>query len=62
VQYVGRAADADRVVIDGDPSARDFQAELTREGVPVAVLLVGRPRALPEARRRLMQATTTEVI
>jgi NADPH-dependent 2,4-dienoyl-CoA reductase/sulfur reductase-like enzyme len=62
VQYVGRADDADRVEIDGDPSARDFQAELTRGGVPVAVLLVGRPRALPEARKRLMQATTTEVI
>jgi NADPH-dependent 2,4-dienoyl-CoA reductase/sulfur reductase-like enzyme len=61
VQYVGRAEDADRVEIDGDPADRDFQAELTRAGSPVAFLLVGRPRALPEARRRLMQATTTEV-
>jgi len=59
VQYVGRAEDADRVEIEGDPRARDFQAELTRAGIPVAVLLVGRPRALPEARRRLMQAMTT---
>jgi 3-phenylpropionate/trans-cinnamate dioxygenase ferredoxin reductase component len=62
VQYVGRADDADRVVVDGDLAARDFQAELTRDGVPVAVLLVGRPRALPAARKRLMQATTNEVI
>lgn len=58
VQYVGRAEGADRVEIDGDPRARDFQAELTRAGVPVALLLVGRPRALPDARRRLMQAMT----
>jgi NADPH-dependent 2,4-dienoyl-CoA reductase/sulfur reductase-like enzyme len=63
VQYVGRAEDADRVEIDGDPATRDFQAELKRAGSPVAFLLVGRPRALPDARRRLMQATTeTEVI
>jgi 3-phenylpropionate/trans-cinnamate dioxygenase ferredoxin reductase subunit len=63
IQYVGRAESADRIEIDGDPSTRDFKAELTHQGVPVAVLLVGRPRALPEARRRLMQATTTtEVI
>jgi NADPH-dependent 2,4-dienoyl-CoA reductase/sulfur reductase-like enzyme len=62
VQYVGRAEEADRVEIDGDPAARDFKAELTCAGTPVAVLLVGRPRALPEARRRLPQATTTEVI
>jgi 3-phenylpropionate/trans-cinnamate dioxygenase ferredoxin reductase subunit len=59
IQYVGRAEDADRVAIDGDPATRDFEAELSCDGVPVAVLLVGRPRALPEARRRLLQATTT---
>jgi NADPH-dependent 2,4-dienoyl-CoA reductase/sulfur reductase-like enzyme len=61
VQYVGRADYADRVEIDGDPSARDFQAEMKRAGSPVAFLLVGRPRALPDARKRLMQAAT-EVI
>jgi hypothetical protein len=36
---------------------------MTRAGVTVAVLLVGRPRALPDARRRvhagLQQTTTT---
>jgi 3-phenylpropionate/trans-cinnamate dioxygenase ferredoxin reductase subunit len=53
VQYVGRAADADRIVIDGDPAERDFEALFTKDGVPVAVLLVGRPRALAEARRRV---------
>ena len=53
VQYVGRAADADRVAIDGDPDARDFEALFTRAGVPVAALLVGRPRSLADARRRV---------
>ena len=53
VQYVGHAREADRVVIDGDPDARDFQAEFTRAGATVAVLLAGRPRALPDARRRV---------
>jgi NADPH-dependent 2,4-dienoyl-CoA reductase/sulfur reductase-like enzyme len=59
VQYVGRASEADRIVIDGDPDGRDFQADMTRDGVPVGVLLVGRPRALPDARRRVMQAMAT---
>jgi 3-phenylpropionate/trans-cinnamate dioxygenase ferredoxin reductase subunit len=53
IQYVGHAAEADRVVVDGDPEARDFQVEFTRAGATVAVLLAGRPRALPEARRRV---------
>ena len=53
IQYVGHAGEADRVVIDGDPQARDFQVEFTRAGATVAVMLAGRPRALPEARRRV---------
>jgi 3-phenylpropionate/trans-cinnamate dioxygenase ferredoxin reductase subunit len=53
IQYVGRAAGADRVETDGYPGARDFEALFTKDGVPVAVLLVGRPRALAEARRRV---------
>jgi NADPH-dependent 2,4-dienoyl-CoA reductase/sulfur reductase-like enzyme len=66
VQYVGHGAEADRIVLDGDPDSRDFQAEFTRDGATVAALLVGRPRALPAARRRVhdalqqhTQATTT---
>jgi NADPH-dependent 2,4-dienoyl-CoA reductase/sulfur reductase-like enzyme len=51
VQFVGRADEADRVAVEGDPSARDFQALFTRGDVPVAALLVGRPRALAQARR-----------
>ena len=53
VQYVGHAAEADRVVIEGDRDARDFTAEYTRGGATVAALLVGRPRGLAEARRRV---------
>jgi len=53
IQYVGRAGEADRVEIDGDPAARDFEALFTRGGVPVAALLVGRPRSLADARRRV---------
>jgi NADPH-dependent 2,4-dienoyl-CoA reductase/sulfur reductase-like enzyme len=53
VQYVGRAGDADRIAIDGDLDARDFEALFTRAGVPVAALLVGRPRSLADARRRV---------
>jgi hypothetical protein len=62
---VGHGEEADRVTLDGDPAERDFQAEFTCSGTTVAVLLVGRPRALPEARRRVhaglqqMQETTT---
>jgi NADPH-dependent 2,4-dienoyl-CoA reductase/sulfur reductase-like enzyme len=53
VQMVGRPAGADAVELHGDPESRDFAARFSRWGVPVAELLVGRPRALPEARRRV---------
>jgi 3-phenylpropionate/trans-cinnamate dioxygenase ferredoxin reductase subunit len=55
VQYVGRAADADRIAIDGDPAGRDFEAIFTKDGMTVAALLVGRPRALAHARRRVQE-------
>jgi NADPH-dependent 2,4-dienoyl-CoA reductase/sulfur reductase-like enzyme len=53
VQYVGRAEEADRVVVDGDLDGRDFEAVFTKGGATVAVLLAGRPRALADARRRV---------
>lgn len=53
IQYIGHAHGADRVEIDGDPTARDFTATFTAAGRPVAALLVGRPHALPALRRRL---------
>jgi NADPH-dependent 2,4-dienoyl-CoA reductase/sulfur reductase-like enzyme len=53
IQYVGHAHHADGVVVDGDPSGRDFEAIFTRAGAAVAALTVGRPRAIPALRRRI---------
>jgi 3-phenylpropionate/trans-cinnamate dioxygenase ferredoxin reductase component len=65
IQYVGYAAEADRAVTQGDLGGRQFAVEFTRAGATVAALLVGRPRELSEARRRVqaglesLQPTTT---
>jgi 3-phenylpropionate/trans-cinnamate dioxygenase ferredoxin reductase component len=56
VQYLGHAPLADDTTIDGDPAARDFSITFTRAGAPVAVLLVGRPHQLPDARALLADA------
>lgn len=56
LQCVGRPALADRVVVRGDPDARDVAADFLRDGRLVGGLLVGRPRALAELRRRLAAA------
>jgi NADPH-dependent 2,4-dienoyl-CoA reductase/sulfur reductase-like enzyme len=53
IQYVGHAEEADRSVVHGDPSTREFAVEFTCGGATVAELLVGRPRDLPAARRRV---------
>jgi 3-phenylpropionate/trans-cinnamate dioxygenase ferredoxin reductase subunit len=53
IQYLGHAALADALEVDGDLAARDFVALYTRSGEPVAALIVGRPRALGELRERL---------
>jgi len=54
IQQLGHTGLADAITIDGDPVARDFTAIYTRGERPVAALLVGRPRALPEVRQRLV--------
>ena len=59
VQYLGHASLADGLTIDGDPHTREFTAMFTREQQPVAVLLVGRPQMLPQARQLL--STTAEI-
>jgi NADPH-dependent 2,4-dienoyl-CoA reductase/sulfur reductase-like enzyme len=53
VRYVGHAHHSDAVTIEGDPAGRDFEATLTRGGVPVAGLAVGRPRAIPALKKRI---------
>ena len=59
IQFVGHPHGADAVDIVGDPDARDFTATFSRRGQPVAALLVGRPHALPELRRRIHPETAT---
>lgn len=56
VQYLGHAELAEEVCVEGDRDGRDFIATFTHEDRPVAVLLAGRPHALPEARGLLSQA------
>jgi NADPH-dependent 2,4-dienoyl-CoA reductase/sulfur reductase-like enzyme len=58
IQYLGHAPLADALEIDGDLDGRSFTATYTRAGRTVAALLVGRPRALPEARQRIEKGTT----
>jgi NADPH-dependent 2,4-dienoyl-CoA reductase/sulfur reductase-like enzyme len=50
IQCVGHPHLADAAMIDGTPADREFEAVLTRAGVPVAGLAVGRPRAIPVLR------------
>ncbi|MGZ4173070.1 MAG: oxidoreductase C-terminal domain-containing protein, partial [Solirubrobacteraceae bacterium] len=51
IQYLGHARLADATSLDGEPESRDFTVTFTRAGRPVAALLVGRPRALPDIRK-----------
>lgn len=50
MQYLGHAALADRFEIDGELEDRSFTATFSRGGLPVAALIVGRPRELPHFR------------
>jgi 3-phenylpropionate/trans-cinnamate dioxygenase ferredoxin reductase subunit len=61
IQFVGYAAEADDMTVDGDPSQRDCTAVWTRVGKPVAALLVGRPREMP-ALRRAIDATFDPIL
>jgi NADPH-dependent 2,4-dienoyl-CoA reductase/sulfur reductase-like enzyme len=53
VQYVGHAHRSDAVAIEGDTAGRDFEAVFSRGGLPVAGLAVGRPRSIPQLRKRI---------
>lgn len=56
IQYVGRSLPGDTVDIDGEPQADNFTATYRRAGRVVAVLLVDRPRSLPQARAIIERA------
>jgi 3-phenylpropionate/trans-cinnamate dioxygenase ferredoxin reductase subunit len=58
IQFIGHAHGADRLEINGQPTARDFTALFTHNDEPIAALLVGRPRALPELRQRIHDTAT----
>ncbi|WP_392669866.1 NAD(P)/FAD-dependent oxidoreductase [Streptomyces sp. LN785] len=51
VQYAGHHADADTRLWRGDPGDPDWSVLWLRDGAPVAVLAVGRPRDLAQGRR-----------
>jgi NADPH-dependent 2,4-dienoyl-CoA reductase/sulfur reductase-like enzyme len=53
IQYVGHAHRADAVLVEGEPSQRDFEAVFTRSGIPIAGLAVDRPRKIPPLRKRI---------
>jgi NADPH-dependent 2,4-dienoyl-CoA reductase/sulfur reductase-like enzyme len=57
INYLGHAALADAVEIDGDPAQRDFLASYTLAGRPIAALSVGRPQALGDMRDLLAYMT-----
>jgi 3-phenylpropionate/trans-cinnamate dioxygenase ferredoxin reductase component len=56
IQYVGNAAGADAIDVDGDPGSRDFSVLFSRDERPVAAFTVGRPRELIALRRLIVQA------
>jgi len=59
IQYVGCAPLADAYTIDGELEDRNFIATFTRDQRPVAALLVGRPHALPAARKLIDNGGST---
>jgi NADPH-dependent 2,4-dienoyl-CoA reductase/sulfur reductase-like enzyme len=58
IQYIGDARLADATTIDGEPEDRNLTATYTRNGVPVAVLLVDRTRSLPAMRKLITDGGT----
>ncbi|MEU5216149.1 FAD-dependent oxidoreductase [Streptomyces sp. NPDC020807] len=57
VQYAGHHADADELLWRGDPAGESWSVLWLRDGVPVALLAVGRPRDLAQG-RKLVEAGT----
>ena len=61
IQYLGEARQSEAVELDGSLERRDFSVTFTQRGRPVAALLVGRPRALPEMRRLIAKGAENEL-
>jgi NADPH-dependent 2,4-dienoyl-CoA reductase/sulfur reductase-like enzyme len=57
IQYMGHRDGAELVEVEGNPASRDFSALFSRDGRPVAGLLVGRPHALPKLRRQIREGS-----
>ncbi|MET9723951.1 FAD-dependent oxidoreductase [Streptomyces zaomyceticus] len=60
VQYVGDHEDADELLWRGDPAEEAWSVLWLREGVPVALLAVGRPRDLAQGRKLIESATAVD--
>jgi 3-phenylpropionate/trans-cinnamate dioxygenase ferredoxin reductase subunit len=57
IQLVGDASCGDEVTIQGDTTAPEFTAMVSRAGLPVAGMTVNQPRSIPGLRRQI-EATT----
>ncbi len=53
IQCVGHPHHGESVLVEGNPTDRDFEAVFVRDGHPVAGLTVARPRAIPALRKRI---------
>ncbi|MET9673768.1 FAD-dependent oxidoreductase [Streptomyces sp. NPDC006482] len=60
VQYAGHHADADELLWRGDPADAAWSVLWLRDGVPVALLAVGRPRDLAQGRKLIETATPVD--
>ena len=61
IQVLGRAEETNRIDFDGDPKAPDFIAWLRRGERLLGAFIAGRPRAVPEVRRRLAAADSDQL-
>jgi len=60
LQGLGQPAANDQIVFEGKPGERDFHAVVSRGGIPVAALAVGRPREIPRLRKLLAEHSSTK--
>jgi hypothetical protein len=62
LQFAGHRADGDQVeIVEGDVEARNFLAVYRRNGEPVAVFAMNRPRPFGRWRRDLASRATAPV-